>query len=174
KSPSPTTSDFGHPPVRCDRVLDDVKVRPPLPVRKSESQTDVHDPIPSHASAGVDSKRATNTAGKPAGGEGALADRPPISSASAVALEFLRASAHLPATLGTDQVSNRRYALCADASQRRVDQLHTLLANKSLPPFENQWRELIDALYRSAYGCLAVFGADLVCVASPAGAQAID
>jgi len=39
---------------------------------------------------------------------------------------------------------------------------------------KNRWWELIYALYRSAYGGIAVFGADLACVDCPAGAQAID
>src|SRR5208282_5471997 len=76
-------------------------------------------------------KRTTNPAGKLAlGSECALPDRPPISSTSALALEFLRPSAHSPAALGTDPISNCGHVVRADASSCHVDQLHTLLITK--------------------------------------------
>ena len=66
-------------------------------------------------------KPASSSAGTLARGGYALPDFPPIRSTLALALEFLRASTHLPATLGTDPVSDCGYVLSADISQSRLD-----------------------------------------------------
>ncbi len=76
-------------------------------------------------------KPAANSAGTLARGGGyALPDLTPIRSTLALALEFLRASTHSPAALGTDPVPNRGYVVCGDTSDCCVDQLHTPLATK--------------------------------------------